>query len=145
MKFKDYWTLIQKTESDILIKSSTKLTKAELIGIQNTIHELQEKGYNADKIIKYLQEHNKKLSEKYKAERAFFTELKRLDTDEVKDSAEYLDLEEYEVILSPNACPICRKKTNNGNKVFNHKEISKDGFGHAPPFHPNCYCILIPI
>ena len=143
MIFKKYWSL-ERNQNDVFKKSSDKLSKSELVEIQNTIYKLQQKGYNANKIIKYLQDHNEKLSERYKAERTFFTELKNLDTKEVLESADYLDLEEFNVILSPHACPICRKKTDDGNKVFSHKELSKDGYGHRPPFHANCYCILVP-
>lgn len=144
MNFRDYWALIKKTEGEILIKSDSKLSKAELIDIQKTIFELQKKGYNATKIIKYLQDHNAKLAEKSRAARAFWTELKRMDTEEVKESGKILDLDEYKVILSPHACPVCRKKTRNGAKVFTGKELNKTGYGHYPPFHPYCYCVLIP-
>lgn len=144
MNFKNYWALIKNTESEILIKSSSKLSKADLMDIQKTIFELQKKGYNATKIIKYLQDHNSKLADEYKAQRAFWTELKRMDTEEVKESGKILDLDKYEVILSPHACPVCRKKTRNGTKVFTGKDLHKSGYGHYPPFHPNCYCILIP-
>lgn len=144
MQFSDFWKLFKKVEGEYLMKSSDKLTKNELVEVQRTIRAMQEKGMNANKIIRYLQDHNKKLAERYKAERAFYTELKRLDTREVKDAGEYLELHKYRVILSPSACQVCRKKTDNGRRIFTEKDLKKDGYGHYPPFHPNCYCILIP-
>ncbi len=143
MLFSTYWKLLKKTEDEYLVKSSDKLTKRELMDMQNLISEMRKKGKNANAIIKYLQNHNSKLSERYKAERAFFTEVKRNDTKEVYLASEYLDIDEFRVLLSPNACEHCRKKTENGRKTFKSSEVKK-GEGHVPPFHPNCYCVLIP-
>jgi len=143
MNFKTFWKSIINNE-EIILKSSAKLSKSELVQVQNIIHTMQKKGKNAKSIIKYLQDHNSKLVDMYKAERAFWTEIKRMDTADVADSADELDLKEFKVILSPHACPLCLSKTNNGKKVFKSSEITKDGFGHAPPFHPNCYCVIIP-
>ena len=143
MNFKTFWKSVLNNE-EIILKSSDRLTKGELIDVQNTIHKLQGQGKSASSIIKYLQDHNKKLVEKYKAERAFWTEVKRMDSEDIIDASEDLDLEEFKVILSPHACDICTKKTRNGTKVFKNSEITKDGYGHVPPFHPSCYCILIP-
>lgn len=148
MRFNFFWKLFNSdwTEHDYLIKSSQdKLTPQELKKIQEIIHKMQQEGASATKIIEYLQGWNEKLQDKYKAQRAFWTELKRLDTTQVKDSGHTLDLDEYKVLLSPNACPLCRQKTRDGSKVFKSSDLAKDGFGHVPPFHPNCYCVLIPI
>lgn len=133
------------TPEDYFLKSKNKLTEKELRDIQNTIRDMQKRGSNASSIIKYLQDHNAKLTEKYKAERAFYTELKRLDTQQVKTSGKYLDLDQYKVILSPHACEECVDKTENGRKIFKSSDLKKTGYGHYPPFHPNCYCVLIPI
>lgn len=133
------------SSDDLFMKSEEKLTEKEIRGVQNVIRDMQKKGANASRIIKYLQDHNTKLADRYKAERAFFTELKRLDTQQVKASATYLDLDEYKVILSPHACSICRKKTQEGNRIFKSSDLRKTGYGHYPPFHPNCYCVLIPV
>lgn len=143
MNFKSYWGLVNKTEEEILIKSSDKLSKRELIEVQHTISRMQAQGKNASSIIKYLQDHNAKLGEKYKAERAFWTEVKRLDSAEVGDAASDIDIDTFRVLLSPNACEYCRKKTHNGSKVFKSEDFKK-GEGHVPPFHPNCYCVIIP-
>lgn len=143
MNFQDYWRM-STFEGDVLRKSSNRLSKSELKEIQETIHEMQKKGLNANKIIKYLQDHNAKLAERYKAERAFYTEVKRMDTDTVKEAGEELDVEKYQVLLSPHACQVCKQKTQNGQKTFTKTDLEKSGYGHYPPFHPNCYCVLIP-
>ena len=143
MNFKTFWKSILNNE-EIVLKSDGKLSKSELTEIQSIIHRMQKQGKNANTIIKYLQDHNSKLVEQYKAARVFWTEVKREDTADVATAADELDLEEFKVILSPHACPICVGKTRNGTKVFKTSEITKAGYGHAPPFHPNCYCIILP-
>lgn len=125
-------------------EKAERLSKTELIEIQRTIAKLQEKGYPSSKIITALQKANAKLSERWKAERAYFTEVKREDTQKVGEAGGYLDITKYRVILSPNACETCRGKSNNGTKIFKTADLEKAGYGHIPPFHPNCFCILIP-
>jgi hypothetical protein len=142
MKFNDFWN-IQFGSQEIFTKSES-LTKKELVEVQQMIYELQQKGYNSSKIIKALQQVNKKLAEKWRAERTYWTEVKRQETDKIKEAGDALDIKEYYVILSPNACDICKKKSENGRKVFKGTDLQKDGYGHIPPFHPNCYCILVP-
>ncbi len=144
ISFRKMWSILNISPEDFFLKSSDKLSEKELREIQNVIRDMQKKGMNASKIIKYLQNHNDKLRDKNKAERAFWTELKRLDTKQVSTSGKYLDLDKYRVILSPHACEVCRKKTNDGRKIFKSSDLEKDGYGHIPPFHPNCYCVLIP-
>lgn len=78
------------------------------------------------------------------AARVYWTETKRDDTNAVLDLGKEIGFETYKVILSPSACHICREKTRNGDKVFKASELNKSGYGHKPPFHPNCYCILVP-
>ena len=146
MKFKDFWkTLNEDNIGEYLIKSGDKLSREEIVKVQEIIRDMQSKGKNASTIIKYLQNFNHKLADKYKAERAFYTELKRLDTHEVRESGANLAMEEFRVLLSPHACPICVKKTNDGKKIFKSSDLKKAGYGHYPPFHPNCYCVLVPV
>ncbi len=121
------------------------LTKAELIGIQNTIAELQKKGLPSSKIIEALQKQNKKIAEKWRAERAFWTEVKSFDTKKIGEAGEELDITKYKIILSPNACKTCRMKSDNGRKIFTQKDIAKTGYGQFIPWHPNCYCLAIPV
>lgn len=140
MNFKDFWKINNGYEPF----AKAKLTKAELADVQATIAKLQARGLPSSKIITALQKMNAKLSERWKAERAYWTETKRDDTEVVAEAGEALDIEEYKVILSPNACKTCREKTMNGAKVFKTTDLNKSGYGHVPPFHPNCYCITVP-
>lgn len=135
--FRKYWEVVSKSKGG-------DLSPRDLVKIQQTIAQLQKRKYPAQKIIKYLQDHNSKLVEKWKAERAFWTELKNLDTQKVRELSEDLGITRYKAILSPDACPICREKTRMGTKVFDNQEMTK-GAGEVPPFHPNCYCIMVPV
>lgn len=140
--FKEFWKA--NNEKDIFEKKAS-LTKVEIIEIQNKISELQGKGYTSEKIISALQKFNGKVAERWKAERVYWTEVKVDDTDTVTDAGEDLGISKYKVILSPNACPTCIQKTTAGSKVFKSSDLEKSGYGHVPPFHPNCYCILVPV
>ncbi len=135
--FKQFWKLNDGGE--------IALTEKEIIEVQNKIHDLQKQGYPSSKIIKNLQNYNAKLSEKWRAERAYWTEVKHQDTKLVGEIGEDLGIDKYKVILSPHACPICKSKTNGGRKIFNYNDIKKSGEGGSPPFHPNCYCIVYPV
>ncbi|MGH7239179.1 MAG: hypothetical protein ACREHG_03825 [Candidatus Saccharimonadales bacterium] len=138
--FKQMWGVLNEGE----FAKAERLTEKELRQIQETISTMQNKGIASEKIIAALQKAMPKLREKWRAERAFWTESKRSDTQKVGMAAEELDMNKYRVILSPNACHICREKTRNGARVFKSTDLQKTGYGHVPPFHPNCYCILIP-
>ncbi len=140
--FKKHWELRQATEDEYLIKA--KLTKSEISEVQKTIRDMQASNQPSSKIIKTLQSKFAKLSEKWKAERAYYTEASRINTDVIHDSSENLEFDTYKVLLSPHACEVCMKKTENGKKIFKSNEISKAGYGHKPPFHSNCYCLLLP-
>ena len=67
-----------------------------------------------------------------------------MDTKVVAEAAEELGVTKYRVVLSPSACPECEKKTAGGSKKFSNDDMKKSGYGHVPPFHPNCYCVLLP-
>jgi hypothetical protein len=143
--FKVFWkTFVAERQAVQLIKSADRLSKEEINDIQQLIKKLQKENKPSSVIIKYLQSYNDKISEYYKAKRVFDTETKDLQTESVMRSAESLDINKFQVLLSPDACPTCRAKTQNGRKVFDESEITKDGYGHRPPFHPHCYCTLIP-
>lgn len=140
MRFQDYWRALNGQE----FEKAQKLSKAELLDVQSTISRLQKKGLPSSQIITALQKANGKLSERWKAERAYWTEVKKDDTEVVGDAGEDIGISKYKVILSPNACKTCIEKSDNGQKIFKNTDIQKSGYGHVPPFHPNCYCILIP-
>lgn len=120
------------------------LSAFELKKVQTLIASLQKKGLPAAKIISKLQSMNKKLAIRWKAQRAFWTQVKQDDTAIVANASQELGIDKFRVILSPNACKICKQKTNDGSRIFKSEDIEKSGFGHIPPFHPNCYCILVP-
>jgi hypothetical protein len=141
MNFKEFWKL-NIGEDGEFTKSADKLSKVELTEVQQIIHDMQKSGKNASKIIKYLQDHNHKLINKSSAERAYYTERKRMDTLDVIDAGESLDLTKYRVLLSPHACPVCVASFK--GKTFDHSELKKNGVDIIPR-HPNCYCCLIPI
>jgi len=138
--FKDFWKNAHAATFE-----KTALTKSEILEVQDRITKLQSKGLPSSKIITALQKLNPKLSERWKAERAYWTEVKKDDTDTVGEAGDDLGISKYKVILSPNACPTCVHKTSDGSKIFKNSDLEKSGYGHVPPFHPNCYCILIPV
>ncbi len=138
MNFKDKWKQLNSFEK------SNALTKSELEFVRSVIGEKQRKGWISSRTIKYLQQSVPKLSLKYRAETAYWTEVKHQDTKLIAESGDDMGIEDYKVILSPDACKLCREKTQEGRKVFKSSEVQKAGIGHVPPFHPNCYCVLIP-
>ncbi len=152
--FSEWWDLHERREalrverdmltSKAIFSKARRLNKQEIEGVSETIQRMQKQGAPSSQIITALHK-NPKLSERYKAERAYWTAVKRDDTEKVGLAAEELDFDKYRVILSPNACHECIKKTNDGAKIFKNADIAKSGYGHVPPFHPNCYCIMIPI
>lgn len=139
--FKEFW---KANNGNDIFEKKASLTKSEILEVQNRISTLQSRGYNSEKIISALQKFNVKLAERWKAERAYWTEVKVDDTETVGEAGEDLGISKYKVILSPHACKTCLDKSDNGHKVFKSSDIEKSGYGHVPPFHPNCYCILIP-
>lgn len=140
--FRDFWKSINSSGEEFY--KSASLSKSELRDIRNYIKALQAKNAPSSVIIKHLQKFNSKLSEAWKAERAYWTEVKRMETKTIGDAADELDISKYRVVLSPSACEICRKKTDNGKREFHKSDLEKSGYGHVPPFHPNCYCVVIP-
>lgn len=142
LTFRKFWGILNDVEKSF--SDDKALTKNELVAVQNIIKTLQSKGLPSSKIITALQQEVSKLHEKYRAEAAYWTETKRDDTKTVGELGEDLGITKYKVILSPNACKLCRQKTENGKKIFSNADIQKTGYGHVPPLHVNCYCILIP-
>lgn len=142
--FKEFWK-IQNQDDESFEKSA--LTNWQLTKVAEIIRKLQNRGLPAYRIIKRLQTFKAlkaKLNPQYRAAAAYWTQVKKDDTHLVANASKDLGVEKYRVILSPNACPICREKTEQGQKVFKSEDVEKSGFGHVPPFHPNCYCILVP-
>lgn len=138
MNFKDFW----KIQGGYVIEKAA-LTASELKSVQKTIAELQAKRLPSSKIIAHLQTINKKLAEQWKAERAYWTEVKRSESDSIKSAGDDLDVEKYRIILSPNPCPICKAFADGGRRRFTMRQLVYKG-REAPPVHPNCFCILLP-
>ena len=126
-------------------KSESALTEKEIKALQGVIARLIAQKKPASAIIKYLQTWNDKLSEYYQAKRAFETENKLMQTGSVLVSSAELGLDKFKCLLSPDACKTCRIKTDNGNKIFTEHELARPGYGNRPPFHPQCYCALVPV
>lgn len=155
--FAEWWDLHERRESlrverDMLAQKTIeyftkakRLNQQEIRAVNETIVRMQKRNVPSSQIITALQKQQPKLSERYKAERAYWTAVKTDDTQKVALAAEELDFDKYRVILSPNACHECIHKTNDGRKIFKNTDIAKSGYGHVPPFHPNCYCIMIPL
>lgn len=78
-------------------------------------------------------------SKKYEAERLMRTESARVQTEIQNQSYKKYDIEEYEYIAEPTACPICAAL--NG-KIFKVKDMSS-GL-NACPMHANCRCSTVP-
>lgn len=141
-EFREYYKSLFITDGEFY--KSSALSDKEIVDVRRYIKALQDKGATSKIIIKHLQSFSPKIKELWKAERVYYTEIKREDTKVVAQAGEDLEIKSYRVILSPNACETCRKKTNSGSKIFKNSDLQKDGYGHIPPFHPNCYCALLP-
>lgn len=122
------------------IRFEKKLTSRELNAVRADISRLNSQGKLSSQVISYLQRTFPKLSERWQAERAFWTETKRMQTTEVKNDAEELEIDKFRVLPNINACPLCLRLSGNGKKIFSKKNLDKE-----PPYHPNCYCVLLPV
>lgn len=142
IEFKEYWKSMKMGEEEFF--KSNSLTEKELKQIRLYIKTLQDKGATSKVIISHLQNFNKKIGLKWKAERVFWTETKKMNTEDIKDAGEELEIKSYRVILSPDACKVCLSKTSNGRRIYKNSDLQKAGYGHIPPFHPNCFCTLLP-
>lgn len=71
----------------------------------------------------------------YNSERLLRTELARVQQDVFQDSMKQAEIEQYEFIAEPDACPICKKLD---GKIFDLKDAEVGV--NAYPMHPNCRC-----
>lgn len=137
-KFAEYYKSLVVSDEEF-IKAS--LNEKELVDIRRYIKALQDKRATSKIIITHLQKFNPKIQELWKAERVYYTEIKRDDSKTVKDAGDELEIKSYRAILSPNACEHCRKALQ--GKTFRSNEIIKNG-NPIVPVHPNCYCVILP-
>jgi hypothetical protein len=134
MDFKRFW----KT-------TNAPLSETEVEELGNKIEQLEDKGTPASKIISWLQNHKpSKLGEKWKAERVWRTESKKIESSEIIDDAGEIGFTKFRISIAPDACELCRKLSGNGEKVFDASELVKDGVPIIP-HHPNCQCIIVPV
>ncbi len=134
--FKEYWKK-QNTDAFTFEKAEA-LSLKELEEVRSLIAEKQNRGWISSKIITELQKQFEKLSEKWKAERAYWTEVKKQDTEVIAEAGDELEIQKYKVLLSPHPCEICIQKTDNGEKIFTQEDVNKTGYGEFVPWHPNC-------
>ena len=126
------------------MEKADKLSDEEVSQARGMIAYYNKHRYTATQTISALQKKFLKLAYQPDAARVYWTETKKADTDATLDLGKDIGFKTFKVVLSPSACKICRKKTDDGARVFKAAELEKSGFGHKPPFHPNCYCILVP-
>ena len=138
--FKEFYTSLNENDSEFY--KSSALTDKEISSIRHYIKALQDKGATSKIIIKHLQGFNNKISDLWKAERVYYTEIKRADTEIIADIGDELEVKTYKAVLSPNACFACKKALQ--GKVLKSNQIIKNG-NPIVPVHPNCYCVLLPV
>ncbi len=89
--------------------------------------------------LKRLMTEQGKLNATYNAQRLLITETTRIQTAIQEESYKKADIDSYEYIAEPSACPICGAL--NG-KIFKVKDMSP-GI-NAPNMHPFCRCSTAP-
>lgn len=154
--FKEWWSLNQErkilmaernemmSKSRLEKKGDKPLSDEELGQARGLIALYNKQHKTATQTILALKQKFGKLAYGSDAARVYWTETKRDDTKATFKLGSEIGFTEYKVVLSPSACPLCVKKTNNGNRIFTTADFEKKEYGHVPPFHPYCYCIVIP-
>lgn len=110
-----------------------RLSNRELKTIHRKIERLQDANIKPKKIIGVL-EGQTKLDEKWKAERVYRTEAKKIETEKILQASEKFKIKHFKVFVDKDACDNCRKLS---GKVFTQKDIEKAG---VVPHHVNCRC-----
>lgn len=141
MNFTDFWKQHQYELPKF--EKARKLSQDELTKARALIKSYQSKGVIASKAIKRLAK-DMGIPDDH-ASMVYYTEVKRNDVVATRQLGKKIGFEKYKVILSPNACKVCKQKTNEGRKVFTQAEVQKGGYGNMVPWHPNCFCIVLPI
>lgn len=121
-------------DNDFQTFFKSKLSGRELKTIRRKIENLEDKGIKPKKIVNVIEGQSKKLDEKWKAERVYRTETKRLETEKVVEAADKFNIKHFRVIVDKSACDNCKKLA---GKVFSQKDIEKAGI---VPHHPQCKC-----
>lgn len=140
MNFQEYWK--QNQYQTPRFEKSRKLSREELTKARELIKTYQSKGLIASKAIKKLAK-DLNIADSH-ASMVYWTEIKRSDVVATRRLGRDIGFTKYKVILSPDACKVCKQKTNEGRKIFSQADVQKSGYGQMVPFHPHCYCIVIP-
>jgi SPP1 gp7 family putative phage head morphogenesis protein len=111
-----------------------RLSNRELKTIRGKIENLEDKGFRPKKIVNVVEGQSKKLNEKWKAERVYRTETKKIETEKILEASDKFKIKHFRVFVDKNACDNCKKLA---GKVFTAKDIEKAG---TVPHHPNCRC-----
>ncbi len=139
-EFKQFWKKLTSNE----FRKADKLTGDQLDSVRQDIKKWQDEKYKSSEIIGKLMRKYSDLKEKWKAERVYYTEVKRFESKEIKIDSQDVGYNKFRIIPSPNACPLCIAVSKDGNKIFKGKDLIYKGRG-IPPIHPNCYCQLVPV
>lgn len=141
MSFKSFW----KTKPFDLptFEKAEKLSRDELVKVRELISTYQARNWRSSQIIEKIQ--GVLQIDQYRAQRVYDTEVKRRDVVATRELGKQVGFTKYGVVISPNACALCRRKTDNGAKIFSDADIHKTGYGQFVPWHPNCFCIAIPL
>jgi hypothetical protein len=122
-----------------------KLDREDLESVRFDIKRLQDKGMISSKIIDYLQRsYPSNLSERWQAERVYWTETKRMESLMIANDAEDLGIKYFRILPNANACRQCRQFSQDGTKIFTQDQLIKDG-KPIVPIHPGCYCLILPL
>ncbi len=138
-EFAEKYKSLYKTDNEFY--KSSALSEKELVEIRQYIKALQAQKATSKTIISHLQKFNSKIEPLWKAERVYYTEIKRTDSKVVAQAGDELEIKSYRAVLSPNACIECKKVLQ--GKTFKSNMIIKNG-NPIIPVHPNCYCVLLP-
>lgn len=141
--FKDFWKshpfVIPRLEKDDAMSDNELVEARALISLYN------KKRKPAFMTIKALRRKFRKLATQGDAARVYWTETKKADVNATLELGKEIGFTKYRTILSPNACNLCRRKSENGTKIFSSADLAKSGHGEFVPWHPNCYCITVPV
>jgi len=131
--FKNVWQKLNKSDA---------LNQKELDRIRDKMDLWDDKNVPYSVKVDRVKRLSPKLKEQYRAEQVIRTEDKRLETEKIKEDAEELDIDRFTILTQPTECDVCQARSQNGTKIYTQSELDKLGGG--PPWHPNCYCLLVP-
>jgi len=114
-----------------------RLSQRELKTIRRKIENLEDKDISPKKIVNVVEGQSKKLDEKWKAERVYRTETKKIETEKILEASDKFKIKHFKIFAEKDACKNCKALE---GKVFSQKDIEKAGL---VPHHPNCSCKIL--